>query len=312
MAEYCAKCGRERCNGEYTCPDCLAARRPTSDYQTEPPDGIVPPEGAFAVAGPLGGSGYRLPAGRLLHMFGPRGEGKTGLAHVTLPGADVVGREMDTRSVRVYQRALKVPLTRVYVPTWDPVAGEVDLHLPEGHDRDVIIDSASDFEAPRALVEAVARHLEHTGRRGVVITWETESGTAWGGATIGHLVWAVGRVVTDAQARRSCSLIKNRSGACVQVSFLLPWDRADSEPCYYSIEGAGPGRYRLAPYPHEQSATRADVWRHGDRLELPPAPAAASAKRLPGGTWSEPPDWRRRADYARTCGVPYFSPLDQE
>lgn len=311
LPSYCAKCGHERRRNEYTCPDCLRNGHPCSTYHPDPPPGVVPPDPADPVAGPLGGAGYKLPPGRLLLLYGPRGEGKTGLSHVTLPGADVVGREMDTRSVREYQRGLGVPLGNCYAPTWDPYTDEVTTGGWRSDTRDVIVDSASDFERPRQLVEEVAHRLDRSRRRGIVICWETQAGTAWGGSDLGHLVWAVGRVVTDALGKRSVTIEKNRSGPTMQVSFLLPWDRGhEPSPCLYSVEGST-GRYKLAPWPHEVSATRADVWRHGegDKLDLPAAPCAAAAKRLPGGGWSEPPDWRRRSAYARSAGVPYFSPL---
>jgi len=218
---------------------------------------------------------------------------------------------MSTGLARHYQRRAGLfPRAILYEPTWDRRTRAVDLHLPANHRRDIIIDSASDFPSPEDLVAAVAARLAVTGRRGIVITWVTQAGTAWGGSEIGHLVWAVGRVAMDPLGRRSCAWEKDRSldKPCQQV----PIDKIgeSTSPVYYSVEGR-PGNYRLAPYPHDVGATCADVWRHGKArgLELPAKPAAAAAK-WDGEGWVEPPDSARRASFARDAGVSYYRPLE--
>jgi hypothetical protein len=308
--EYCSLCGTERRPGDFVCPACGA-----TTWSAELPIGVVPPEPEGAdVSGPLAGL-WRLPFGKVALWHGPPASGKSSLAYLTLPGADVVSPEQEPGLVARYRDRLGVPQTRTTSPEFDENGVLVRLGVEERRPRELIYDSISVAHDDVGVAQFLVDWCASTGARCIAIAHETVAGTAWGGNTIPHLVHARLRVFREPTGGRLVEIGKDRSGPDGRV---IPWRMPTDPPVpakFVSVEGA-PGRYRLVEHPAGKNGAEwagpLEAAELGE-LKLPDPPVAVAAKRsrLYAGGWAEPADVDERRAFAEGRGFTFFRPAPE-
>jgi hypothetical protein len=305
---YCSLCGTEWSPGDFVCPaEGCGAATPSHEL----PVGVVPPELPGAdVAGPLEGL-WRLPFGKVSLWHGPPASGKSSLAYLTLPGAEVVSPEQEPGLVARYRQRLGVPQTRTVSPEFDEDGILARLGVEERRPRELIYDSVSVAADDVAVAKHLVDYCAATGARCIAISHETVAGTAWGGNTIPHLVHSRLRVFRESFGSRMVEIAKDRSGPDGRlIPWRLPTD-APPEPKFVSVEGAH-GRYRLVEHPGGKAAEWAGPLEAAEagELELPAPPLAVCAKRsrLYRTGWAEPGDLDDRRAFAESLGFTFFRP----
>lgn len=208
---YCLSCGAEWGPRDYCCPACKRGL-----YASDIPLAVkAPPARSGKVEGPLAGL-LDVPPGEVACFVGPPGVGKTSLAMLTLPTADVISTEMSAGALRRYRLRLGVPPGRFLRPRW---AEEERLcQLPAHRMREtsaVVFDSISHFPDDRAAMGALQSFCRSSGARGIAVMHETKDGKAWGAASILFSCWATVRCRFErdrGSAGRIAHVDKNRSG----------------------------------------------------------------------------------------------------
>lgn len=306
--EYCVACGRRRGAADFVCAACSGAffssrldPRVTADREAA--------LGLRKLGGPLE-TLPGLPAGDVLLLHGSTGSGKSTLALQCFRRPIVLSTEMAPSLILAYGARLGVEVAAVADVELDadelgvPIAS---AHLADEIDADgVILDSLNGVGAVEVVYQAALQIAAERDLPLVVVAQHTADDKIRGGEHVPHMGHIIAEVRQVEGGGREICVTKNRFGPVVTIPFVLAGEQAQ-RGYYYVVEGRR-GAYKMSAYPWVSSP----VWEavEAGKLSRPPAPAAAAARQSPiYGGWVEPPDQADRAAFARSRGVPYFSPV---
>lgn len=304
---FCARCGRQRQAGEYSCPQCQGV------LYTARPQAL---EHATATSPPILGMLTKIleiPAGWTVLLHGPRGSGKTTIALQTFPAFQLVSSEMAPDAIGRYCARLGIQSPLILDGVCKLGPDQRYFFDPSILDRsDVVFDSlTSSCPDPTIPLMRVCSWASDTGNRAIFIAHNTKDDDARGATTLQHKVDIVVQIDRSDDHYR-LSTTKNRGGperstiyVKDPIAGLIP-PRLD---WYYTIEGNGP-RYSLLPWPKQGPWSEPLRLAELGKVKLPPPPLAVCAQRskLADSGWILPGDLEERKLFADSINLPFWDP----